>query len=115
VDDVHGVAVQLGQPRHTVIQAGHDLVVVEGPVTRLEGREDRASLVTSNLILAAVHGVQQQLGQVAAGTEELHVLWTQDTTKAAADSSGQLCTWIYRMEGSGYHALNLCRKVIQGE
>ena len=83
LDEVQDVDIQPGQPVHHDIVLGHDLVVVE--ILGGDGRVSGADLLAELLIDAAVDGVQQALGEVRAGTEELHLLAGLGGGNAAAD------------------------------
>ena len=72
VDDVEGIDINAGQPLHHIHILLHDLIIVE--VLGGDGTVLRADLMAVHLIHAAVDGVQQALGQVGAGAEELHLL-----------------------------------------
>ena len=83
VNDVEGVDVDLGQPLHHVAVLGHDVVVVE--VVALDRTELRADLLAGLLVAAAVDGVEEALGEVGAGAEELHLLADAHGGHAARD------------------------------
>ena len=72
VDDVKGIDINAGQPLHHIHILLHDLIIVE--VLGGDGTVLGADLMAVHLIHAAVDGVQQALGQVGAGAEELHLL-----------------------------------------
>ena len=83
VDDVERRDVLGGQPVHEAVHPCHDSVVVQhlagnrlGPGTDLHA---------TGLVHAAVDGVQQRLGQVGAGTEELHLLADDHRADAAGN------------------------------
>ena len=89
LDEVQDVDVEVGEPVHHEVELVHDLVVVE--VLAGDGRVLRADLhvvallVHELLVLAAVDGVVQALGEVGAGAEELHLLAGLGGRDAAAD------------------------------
>ena len=72
VDDVQGVDVEAGQPIHHHIELLHDLVIVQGAAP--DGQQLRPYLVAADFIPTAVNGVEEALGQVGPGAEELHLL-----------------------------------------
>ena len=90
LDEVEDVDVELGQPVHHQVELVHDLVVVE--VLAGDGGILGANLhvvallVHELLVLAAVDGVVQALGEVGAGAEELHLLAGLGGGHAAADA-----------------------------
>ena len=74
VDGVESVDIQAGEPfKHCVILF-HDFVVVQ--VLACDRRQFRTNLRARSksglFVLSAVDGVEQGLGQVGAGSEELH-------------------------------------------
>ena len=83
VDDVQGVHIHPGQPLHHVVEALHHVLVVQ--VLVLDGAEAGANLLFADLVHAAVDGVQQALGQIGAGAEELHLLAHTHAGHAAGD------------------------------
>ena len=90
LDEVEDVDVEVGQPVHHEVELVHDLVIVE--VLARDGRvlgahlHVVALLVEELLVLAAVDGVVERLGEVGAGTKELHLLARLGGRHAAADA-----------------------------
>ena len=83
VDDVQRVHIHPGQPLHHVVEALHHVLVVQVLVG--DGAEAGAHLLLADFVHAAVDGVQQALGQVGAGAEELHLLAHPHAGHAAGD------------------------------
>ncbi len=83
LDQVQHVDVQAGQPVQHLDILGQDLVIVQ--VLAGDGGVVGAALLMALLVHAAVDGVQQALGQIGAGTEELHLLAGLGGRHAAAD------------------------------
>ena len=83
LDEVQHVDVQAGQPVQHLHILGQHLVVVQ--VLAGDGGIVGAALLVALLVHAAVDGVQQALGEVGAGTEELHLLAGLGGRHAAAD------------------------------
>ncbi len=83
VDDVQRIDVSAGQPVEHVIEARHHFVVVEH-VGR-DRRERRSDLLAGHFVAAAVDRVEQRLGQIDAGAEELHLLAGTHRRNAAGD------------------------------
>ena len=83
VDDVQRVHVHAGEPLHHVVELAHNVVVVER--VALDGAILRADLLLGDLVHAAVERVEQALGQVRAGAEELHLLADAHGAHAAGD------------------------------
>lgn len=74
VDAVHGVCVESGDPFHGLGEVSLDLLEVErGLVVTLDSGEVWSDLDSEDLIDTLVDGVEEQLGEVGAGSEELHV------------------------------------------
>ena len=90
LDEVQDVDVELGQPVHHHVELVHDLVVVKvlGGDGGVLGANLHvvALLVHELLVLAAVDGVVQALGEVGTGAEELHLLAGLGGGHAAADA-----------------------------
>ena len=89
VDDVQGHDVGLGQPLESLLVVVLDLLVVQGAVGLRGNRLNHAlvdDLHAGHLVAAAVDGVQQGLGGVHAGGEELHLLADTHRGHAAGDS-----------------------------
>ncbi len=84
VDAVQRLDVRLGEPVHGAVEAGADVVVVQRQ-PRHDGGERRRDLLARDLVLAAVDRVQQRLGEVHAGAEELHLLAHRHRRDAARD------------------------------
>ena len=72
VDDVQGINVGLGEPILHVVEQLHYLVILK--VFTLVARGGRGHLLALHFVHTAVQGVEQSLGQVGAGAEELHLL-----------------------------------------
>ena len=83
LDEVQHVDVQAGQPVQHLDVLGQHLIV--GQVLAGNGGVVGAALLVALLVHTAVDGVQQALGQVGAGTEELHLLAGLGGRHAAAD------------------------------
>ena len=83
LDEVQDVDVEAGQPVHHHIVLFHDLVVVQ--VLAGDGSVGRAHLFAQLFVHTAVDGVEQALGQVGAGAEELHLLAAADGIVVAPD------------------------------
>ena len=88
VDDVQSHDVGLGQPFESLLIVGLDLLVIQGAVGFRLNRLDNAlvdDLHARHLVAAAVDGVQQGLGGVHTGCEELHLLAHAHRGDAACD------------------------------
>jgi hypothetical protein len=72
VDDVHGVHVDAGEPVHHPFEPADDVVEIEH--VTLHGPERRADLLAADLVASPVDRVEQTLGEVGPGAEELHLL-----------------------------------------
>ncbi len=83
LDQVQHIDVQASQPVQHLDILGQHLVVVQ--VLAGDGGVVGAALLVALLVHTAVDGVQQALGQVGAGTEELHLLAGLGGRHAAAD------------------------------
>ena len=83
LDQVEHVDIQPGQPVHHHIVLFHHLVVVE--ILAGDGGVGRAHLLVELFVHTAVDGVEQALGQVRPGAEELHLLAGLGGRDAAAD------------------------------
>ena len=83
LDQVQHIDVQASQPVQHLDILGQHLVVVQ--VLAGDGGIVGAALLVALLVHTAVDGVQQALGQVGAGTEELHLLAGLGGRHAAAD------------------------------
>ena len=83
MDNVQGVHVNLRQPLHHILVPVHYLVVIQ--ILGGDGAELGAHLLAADLVHAAVDGVEQALGQVGSGAEELHFLAYPHTGNAAGD------------------------------
>ena len=117
LNQVQCVDVETGKPvEHRVIFADY-LVVIQ--IFRGDRRVLRADLhviallVEELLVLAAVDRVQQRLGEVCAGTEELHFLAGLCRGNAAADAvvvspDRPHHVIIFILDGGGRHG-NVCR------
>ena len=84
LDEVQHVDVQAGQPVQHLDVLGQHFVVVQ--VLAGDGRIVGAALLVVLLVHAAVDGVQQALGQVGAGAEELDLLADGLVGHAAGDA-----------------------------
>ena len=83
VDGVHGVDVDASEPVHGLVVAGEDPVEIE---RALGGRlELGADLGAGDLVLTSVEDVEEELGKVATGTKELHLLADAHGRHAAGD------------------------------
>ena len=84
VDAVHRMHVGARQPLHRGVELGQHLVVVEDVAgdRQRRGRD----LLAGHLVPAAVDGVEQRLGQVDPGAEELHLLAEPHGRDAAGDA-----------------------------
>ena len=84
VDAVHRMHVGARQPLHRGVELRHDVVVVE------EFAGDRqclgSDLVAGYLVAAAIDGIEQRLGEIDAGAEELHLLAEPHGRDAAGDA-----------------------------
>ena len=88
VDDVQRFDVGFGQPLERLLVVVLDLLVVQGAVGLRGDRVDDAlvdDLHAGHLVAAAVDGVQQGLGGVHSGGEELHLLAHTHRGDAAGD------------------------------
>ena len=83
VHAVQRVDVGLGQPVHHRVEAGVHVGVVEHVAG--DGPDRRCDLDPGDLVPAAVDRVQQRLGQVHPGAEELHLLADRHRRHAAGD------------------------------
>ena len=83
LDQVQHIDVQASQPVQHLDILGQHLVVVQ--VLAGDGGIVGAALLVALLVHTAVDGVQQALGKVGAGTEELHLLAGLGGRHAAAD------------------------------
>ena len=83
LDEVQHVDVQAGQPVQHLHVLGQHFVIAQ--VLAGDGGVVGAALLVVLLVHAAVDGVQQALGKVGAGTEELHLLAGLGGRHAAAD------------------------------
>ena len=72
-----------GQPLHRGIELGHDVVVVEEIAGHRQCRG--SNLVARYLVAAAIDGIEQRLGEVDAGAEELHLLAELHRRNTAGD------------------------------
>ena len=72
VDDVQGIDIYLGQPLHHIFVFVHYIVKIQ--IFRGYGAVLGAYLLAADFIHPAVDGVEQALGQVGPGAEELHFL-----------------------------------------
>ena len=86
VDRVERVHVQLGEPRHDLVEVDHDLLEDEGAALA-EDAQLRADLrVVEGDVHAAVDRVEQGLGEVDARAEELELLADAHRGDAAGDA-----------------------------
>ena len=72
VDNLQRIHIGLGQPAHHLFEAGHELLI--GEVVACDGGEHGGHLMAAHFIASTVDGIEHALGQVGAGTEELHLL-----------------------------------------
>ncbi len=84
VDTVHCMHVGAGQPLHGVVELLHDVVVVE----EIAGNRQclGGDLIAGYLIAAAIDRIEQRLGEIDAGAEELHLLAEPHGRDATGDS-----------------------------
>ena len=91
VDDVHRIGVDAGEPLHHFFELADHIVEVE--VLAAHRRAGRPCLLTRDLVPSSVDGVEEALGEVGAGAEELHLRaglrWRDTTRKRAVVSPGQ--------------------------
>ena len=83
VNRVEGAHVDGREPAHHGVELVDDVVVVEH--VALDRPELRADLRALDLVHAAVDGVEEALGEVRAGAEELHLLADAHGRDAAGD------------------------------
>mmetsp|Transcript_16360 Transcript_16360/g.19618 ORF Transcript_16360/g.19618 Transcript_16360/m.19618 type:complete len:366 (-) Transcript_16360:861-1958(-) len=88
VNHVHRVDVELREPLDGRPVALHDLLVPQDAAPRPlgDGGEPRPDLRAGDLVHALVDSIQQELGEVAAGPEELHLLADVHRAHAAGDA-----------------------------
>ena len=84
VDAVHRMHVGLCQPFHRGVELGHDIVVVEEIAGNRQCRG--RNLVAGDLVTAAIDRIEQRLGEIDAGAEELHLLAEAHRRDAAGDT-----------------------------
>ena len=84
VDGVERLHVGGGKPFHHIHEAGHELVV--GEHIAFDGPVSGTHLLTRLTVDATADGVGEALGEVGAGTEELHLLARLCGADATADA-----------------------------
>ena len=84
VNTVHGVDIGPREPLHHIIELGENIVVIQHVAIHRPGW--RRDLVAADLVAATVDGVEQRLGQIGSGAEELHLLAQPHRRDAAGNS-----------------------------
>ena len=72
VYDLECIDIDLREPAHHLLELVHHVVIFK--IIACHRGICRGNLLAANLVAAAVDGVEQALGEVRAGTEELHLL-----------------------------------------
>ena len=83
LDQIQDIDIETGQPIHHQVKLVHHFVIIQ--ILGANGSELRSALYLELLIHTAVDRVEQALGQVGAGSEELHLLTGLRCRYAAAD------------------------------
>ncbi len=84
MDEVQCLNIDSSEPLHHIHEARHELLV--GHDITLDRTVSWTYLLTCLTIYATADGIGQALGEVSAGTEELHLLTSLSSTDAAADA-----------------------------
>src|SRR5258706_12334979 len=85
MNDVHGIDIDTREPIHHLFELVDHIVKLK--VLTLNSAVRRTYLLACEFVPAAVDGIEEALGEVGSGTEELHLLPYQHRGHATSDGS----------------------------